>query len=171
MAATKTKRQNPKKKRNLSPETRQKLSEAAKKRHQEGKLGGAKYGRLGGRPRRDRAGAHVAEAARKEKDEIVAVFKDAVKSNQPIGIRLKGAQAWLEVEEKDAKLALQEEENEAKGKSREELIELLKDKLTKGTAAAILSEQMGLANGQELDENGQPIVDVDFVEIDGDSAG
>ncbi len=135
-----------KKKSNLSPEGRQKLSELAKQRHKEGKLGGKKYGNLGGRPkhRQDRVAKRVAEAAQDESNAkaIIKVFQDAVKNDKPINTRLKGAQAWLDIEHQEAKVAIQEEEANAKQHSREELIQILAEKLTAGPTAEIIKRQL-----------------------------
>lgn len=149
--------ENGKKKRNLSPETRQKLSESAKKRHEEGKFGGAKFGKLGGRPRKDRASTKVAEEAAKESKRIIEVFKDAIDESQPIHVRLKGAQAWLEMEQQEGKLALQEEHADLQQLSREELIAAVREKLTSGPAAAIIQAQIeseaGIIEGQIVEDD------------------
>ena len=152
-------------KKNLSPEVRQAASERAKKLHAEGRLGGSKFGKLGGRPRKKRTSERVAEAAAKQAnhEDIVRVFEDAVADNQPIGVRLKGAEAWLAIEREERKLALQEDDFDAKQHSRDELITLLADKLTSGPAAEVLRAQL------EGDQYGQPeVVDAELVEDDED---
>ena len=149
-------------KKNLSPEVRQAASERAKKLHAEGRLGGSKFGRMGGRPRKKRTSESVAEAAEKQanREDIVRVFEDAVQDNQPIGVRLKGAEAWLAIEREERKLALVEDEHDHKVHSRDELIALLADKLTAGPAAEVLRAQL------EGDQYGQPpeIVDAELVD-------
>lgn len=135
-----------KKKRNLSPETRQRLSEAAKKRVAEGKMGGAKFGKLGGRPKKDRAASKVAEEAQKQAEHIIQVFRDAVHPNQPITVRLKAAQAWVEIEREEGKLALQETTADHEALSREELIQAVREKLTTGPAAAVIAGQIEREN-------------------------
>ena len=143
------------KKRQMSPEAREKLSQLAKQRHAEGKFGGAEFGKMGGRPRKDRAAQSVAEAAQEEANrrKIIQVFKDAVDGDQHISTRLKGAEAWLQIEREEGKLSIQEEEQDAKQHSREELIEILAKRLTSGPAA----EQVR----RKLEE--QIIVDADVV--------
>lgn len=133
-----------KKKREMSPEHRQKLSQLAKERHARGELGGAKFGKLGGRPKRDRAAKRVAESAQDDATakQIINVFKDAIAPDQPMGIRLKAAEAWLGVEREEAKVAIQEADSDSKQHSREELIELLSHKLSSGPAAAIIAKQL-----------------------------
>jgi len=157
-----------KKKRNLSPETRQRLSEAAKQRHAEGRLGGAKFGRMGGRPRKERAASHVAEEARKEARRIVQVFKDATDESQPISVRLKAAQAWIEIEREDDKLTLQEETADAKQMSREELIAAVREKMSSGTAAAIIRKALEEDNGSVVAPDVIDIPEDDIEEDDGD---
>ena len=64
------------------------------------------------------------------------MFKEAIDSGQPMGTRLKAAQAWLEVEQDNRKLELQQDAVEAEAKSRDELIAILADKLTAGPPRA-----------------------------------
>jgi len=131
-------------KRPMSAEKRQKLSELAKQRHKEGKFGGSEIGKLGGRPKKDRAAKRVAEAAQADKtaNEIIAVFRDAIQPHQPMGIRIKAAEAWLGVEREEAKIVLSEEKTGDDAKTREELIALLSQKLTSGPASKIVREHM-----------------------------
>ncbi len=155
-----------KKKRNFSPETREKLSKLAKERHARGELGGAEFGRLGGRPRKDRASKAVAEAAQEEENRtrIIQVFKDATDPSQPMGLRLKGATAWLDVEQQEGKLALQEEEADARQLGREELIKILSERLTSGPSAQLLQRRLGqLDDDQERFEE-ENVVDAEVVD-------
>lgn len=149
-------------KRELSPEARQKLSEAAKKRVAEGKMGGAKFGKLGGRPRKPRASQKVAEAAQKEAEDILDVFRDGISPDKPMGTRLKAAELWLSVEEKESKLALQEEKLDADNLSRDEIIKALAEGLSQGAVAAMIASQ--------LHKSDEPIVDADVVEDDASRA-
>lgn len=152
--------ENPKK--NFSPESRQKLSDLAKKRHAEGKLGGSKYGSMGRKaPRKkDRISKRVADAAQEEKEanQIIEVFKDAIDPSQPISVRLKGAQAWVDIAVQHGKFELQEEAHEAAQHSREELIDMLTKKLTSGPTANVLKKQI----------ESKAIVDGEVVELDSD---
>lgn len=156
-----------KKKRNYSPETRAKLREAAIKRHKEGKLGGAEFGRMGGRPRKERAASKVAEEARQEAERITQVFKDATDEAQPMSIRLKAAQAWIEIEREDSKLSLQEDTADAKQMSREELIAELKKKMTSGSAAAIVRQV--IEQGPTIPED--DVIDIPEDDIEEDEDG
>lgn len=153
MAETPAKRQY-----NISPEAREKLSKAAKERHARGEFGGAKFGAMGGRaPRKkQRIARKVAEAAEEQEqaEEIINVFRDAIHPNQPIGIRLKGAQAWVDIAIAQGKFQLQEEAQEGQAKSRDELVALMVEKLSSGPAATLLRKQ--------LEE--QNIVDAEVVE-------
>lgn len=155
---------NGKPKKQLSPETREKLSKLAKERHARGEFGGAKFGRLGGRPRKDRATKAVAEAAQDEKNKqaIINVFKDAVDPSQPISVRIKGAQAWLEAEGSEGKLQIQESEADNKQRSRSELIDILTKRLTSGPAAQLLAERIasqGLNSGEPEPVDAEVVVD------------
>lgn len=147
-------------KKNFSPEARQKLSDLAKQRHAEGKMGGAKYGAMGGRANRkkDRISKRVAEAAEEqsEANKIIDVFKDAIDPSQPMGIRLKGAQAWVDISVQHGKFELQEEAHDAAQHSREELIEMLSKKLTSGPTANVIRKEI----------ESKAIVDGEIVEIE-----
>lgn len=147
-------------KKNFSPEARQKLSDLAKQRHAEGKLGGAKFGSMGGKAKgkKDRISKRVSDAAQEERQaaEIIEVFKDAIDPSQPIGIRLKGAQAWVDIAVQHGKFELQEEAHEAAQHSREELIQMLTKKLTSGPTGNVLRKQ--------IEEH--TVVDADAVEVD-----
>ena len=136
---------------NLTPEQRQKLSEMAKQRFQNGDglalahtpEARAKAAATRKRNKKKTASDWVAEAAEKNAQDIVPVFKSAIDSGQPMGTRLKAAQAWLEVEQDNRKLEIQQEVAEAEQHSRDELIAILADKLTAGPAAALLRKQLG----------------------------
>jgi hypothetical protein len=140
------------KKPNLSPEAREKLSRLAKERHAEGKLGGVGFGKRGGRPKKQRIGSRVAEAAQDDPtaNYITQVFKDAIHPNQPISIRLKAAEAWIGVEREETKISLQEVEHQSKQHSREELLEMLTSKLTgDNPTATMIQSQLAAQNGSE----------------------
>lgn len=147
-----------KKKREVAPETREKLRKLAIERHKEGKFGGAQYGKMGGRPRKvDRQALDsVAEAANRDKEAIIEVFKDAVAENQPMAVRLRGAESWLNIQKEQTKLAIQEEEADAKQFDRERVIALLAEKLTDGPAGHAIRERLeeGVIDGTVVDENG-----------------
>lgn len=151
-----------KQKKNFSPESRQKLSDLAKQRHADGKMGGAKFGAMGGRASRkkDRISKRVAEAAEetREAQKIIEVFKDAIDPSQPIGVRLKGAQAWVDIAVQHGKFELQEEAHDAAQHSREELIEMLSKKLTTGPTASVLRKEI----------ESKAVVDGEVVELDTD---
>ena len=137
----------------MSPETRQKLSELAKKRYEEGSgfaLSNprspealAKAAATRRARKKKTASDWVAEAAEKHAAEITRVFKDAINPSQPMGTRLKAAQAWLEVERDNRKLEIQQEAAEAQQHSRDELIAILAEKLTAGPASDLLRKQLG----------------------------
>lgn len=150
--------------RELSPQAKEKLSQLAKERHARGDWGGPKFGKMGGRPRggskkKQRITRAVAEAAEEDKNKnaIIQVFKDAIHPNQPMTVRLKGAQAWAEIAAQHQKMELSEEAQQQAQLSREELIDLLKGKLTSGPAAAIIRGQIeseaGIIEAQVVEED------------------
>ncbi len=164
-ATSSSKRQRPtrKKKNDMTPEGRQKLSELAKQRHAEGKMGGAEFGRLGGRGNtraKREAQQAVAQSAAEHKEEIIAVFLDAIDPERPMGQRLKGAELFLAVERENAKMQMAEAAQDAQELDRATLISLLADKLSSGPAAALVKAQL---------EDGS-IVDADVVEDEHEAA-
>jgi hypothetical protein len=88
----------------------------------EGKIGGAHYGRMGGRPRKPRAGELAAAQAGEHAEEIVRAFRDALDPSQPIGVRLKAASAWLDVERQESR---NNEAHELDQMEHSELVEFL----------------------------------------------
>lgn len=151
----------------MSEETRQKLSDLAKKRYEEGgglalahtpeaRAKAAVTSRVN-RAKKKTASDWVAEAAEKNAHHIVQVFKDAIDASQPMGTRLKAAQAWLEVEQDNRKLEIQQEAAEAQQHSRDELIAILAEKLTAGPSADLLRRQLeqetGIVDGEVVVED------------------
>ena len=139
------------KKRELSPEVRNKLSELAKKRHAEGKFGGSQYGKLGGRgnTREKRLAAQaVADHASAEETQqaIVQVLKDAVDPSQPIAVRIKGVETIVGIEKENRKIELAQQSAQEQQRSREELLDLLSEKLRQGPVAGILRRQLDTEN-------------------------
>jgi hypothetical protein len=135
--------------RELSPEGKEKLSQLAKQRHAKGEFGGPKYGKLGGRPRggskkKQRITKAVAEAAEEEKNKnaIIEVFKDGIHPNQPISVRLKAAEAWANIAFQQGKMEVAEQAVEQAHHSREELIQILQEKLSSGPTREILQRQI-----------------------------
>ena len=147
------------------PEGREKLSQLAKKRHREGSLGtnqldSRKGGLTGGRgrdKRKTRITKRVAEAAEDEQNAkaIIEVFRDAIHPNQPMSIRLKGAETWARIAADHHKTEVAEKANEEVQHSREELIEILRGKLTNGPTGQIIMGQLESETG---------IMDVEVVE-------
>lgn len=147
----------------MSPETREKLSRLAKERHAAGKFGGAEFGRRGGLAKganahNSRVARRVAEAAQNEEmtRQLIDVFKDAIQRDQPTHIRIKAAEALIAIEAAEARIAMAEEEHQAKAYSREELLGILSGNLTTGPIAALLRRQIEPEAG---------IIDAEAVEI------
>ena len=141
--------------RDLSPEAREKLSLIAKERHAKGGFGDPKEtGKLGGRPkmgsrRRQRITQRVVEAAEEEKNAqaIINVFKDSIHPSQPMHVRLKGAEAWAKIAADNHKVELVQEAQGEAVKSRDELVAILKEKLSGGPVANIIAKQIEQETG------------------------
>jgi hypothetical protein len=139
----------------ISPEAREKLSRLAKERHASGKFGDPRVtGAMGGRPqggskKKQRITKRVAEAAEEEKNAnaIINVFKDAIHPNQPISVRLKAAETWARLAGEQYKQEAAEVAQTADVKTREELIEILRGKLSAGPVASILQKQIESETG------------------------
>lgn len=156
----------------LTPEGRERLSRLAKQRHATGAFGDpVANGRKGGRPKggskkKQRISKRVAEAAAEDRNavSIIQVFKDAIHPNQPITVRLKGAEAWAAIAAQHQKMELSEQAHEQASNSREDLIALLAKKFTSGPTANIIRGQIEAEAGvidatvvEEPDENGSEL--------------
>jgi hypothetical protein len=134
----------------ISDEERERRRKAALERVANGQMGGAKFGRMGGRGntrKRRRAQAALAEEAAKPENrkKMLAVFHDALDPSQPISVRLKAVDQWVGLEQAESKMTLEEEKVDAVQRSREDSIELLRNKLMgNGVAAAVLRAQAQL---------------------------
>ena len=106
----------------------------------------------------------VAEAARDSKtaQAIIDVFKDGISNNQPMNIRLKAAEAWIKVEQEDAKLQLREVEGEGQRRDRGELLNILAGRLTESHSAVLLRKQLEERAGIT---DAEVVVDVDAHDI------
>jgi hypothetical protein len=142
----------------MSPEAREKLSRIAKERHARGEFGGSKFGKMGGRPRKDRVAKRVAQAAQTDEmaQQLIQVFRDAIQEDQPTHIRIKAAEALIAIERDEARIAMAEEEHDAKSYSREELLKILSGNLTTGPISALLRRQI---------EPEAEIIDAEAVEV------
>jgi hypothetical protein len=152
-----------KKKRQMSEEAKRAASERMKKLHAEGRAG-PQFGKLGGRPRKKRASEVIAEAAADEAEKLLAVYRDAIDENQPISIRLKGAEAWKNIEQSEAKLGMEEEDHVRK-MSKDELEDhiaskILSNPMLAGRVREMLEERA--ASGADRDE----AVDAEVIEED-----
>lgn len=148
----------------LTPEGRERLSRLAKQRHASGAFGDpVSNGRKGGRPRggskkKQRISKRVAEAAADERNAmaIIQVFKDAIHPNQPMTVRLKGAQAWADIAAQHQKMELSEQAQDQASRSREELLGMLVTRLTSGPTANIIRSQIesesGIIDAEVIDE-------------------
>lgn len=114
-----------KKKLNLTEDERKRRSEAMKKRHKEGRAG-ASFGKLGGRPKKKRAAEVAAEVAADHGKEMAQVFLDAMAEENPNSIRMKAAEGLYKIEEKEARLQMDEEEHLAR-LGRDDLLDALVD--------------------------------------------
>lgn len=154
---------------NLSAAEKKRRSEAAKQRVEAGKMGGAEFGKLGGRPRKKRASEVVAEEAQKQGEQIAKVFKDGIADNgiNSIPTRLKAAEAFLGVEQKEAKLQMEEDEHYNR-MGKEELHDHLAAKLKENPLLADIFRKM-LAGEDLTPQNGNghgPAEEIDIPEAD-----
>lgn len=135
----------PKRKMNISEKERKRRSDAAKRKHEEGKLGGAEFGKLGGRPRKKRATEVMAEGISEMGEEMLGVLKDAMDEENPHSIRLKAVEAATKIEEKEARLAMDEEDHLRK-MGHEELVAAVAAKFATNPMVLAIFRQAGEAD-------------------------
>lgn len=148
----------------MSEEGKQRLSEIATQRHREGGFRPNPTQPRRRRPNKRRVSEKVAKAAREKKnaERIIDVFKDAVAPSQPIMIRLKAAQAWVDLDLKDARQAIREDAEEGQRMDRETLLSLLSEKLTAGHTAALIRKQVESETGDGVvDLSSDAVEDID----------
>lgn len=155
------------KRRPMSQESRERLSQIATERHRNGDF--KKDPDAPPPPRRkpskQRIAERVAEAARDEKtaQDIIDVFKDGIAANQPINIRIKAAEAWIKVEQDDAKLQLREVDAAGQRRDRGELLNILAGRLTSSHSASLLRQQLeeraGITDDDVIDVPARDIIE------------
>lgn len=148
----------------ISEEERRRRSELAKQLHQKGKFGGKQPG--SGRPRKKRASEIVAEQARAEADEIIQVFRDSIRSDNPASVRLNAAKEWLKIEQSEADLQLKEE-RQLDGLTTGQLVEMIMGRLSRVQQfGGVLPED--LANLLESSHEDTQLIDPGVVEVETD---
>jgi hypothetical protein len=121
---------------------RQRRSKLAKELHKKGVFGGKQRG--AGRPKKDRAQEHVAEAVRDEAENIVKALKAALNSGQP-STRLKAALAMLDIEQREHEFVMRQEQRAYDNLSREALLELIAQRIAQLNKAGVNFDMEGTA--------------------------
>lgn len=136
----------------------------ARELHAKGKFGGRQPG--SGRPKKKRASEIVAEQARVEAENIIEVFRDSIRSDNPASVRLNAAREWLKIEQAEADLQLREE-RQLDGLSTTQLVEMIMGRLARVQEfGGVLPEELaGLLEGAE-DELEKQVVEAESVEVD-----
>lgn len=148
----------------ISEEERKRRSELAKQLHQKGKFGGKQPG--SGRPRKKRASEIVAEQARAEADEIIQVFRDSIRSDNPASVRLNAAKEWLKIEQSEADLQLREE-RQLDGLTTNQLVEMIIGRLERVQQfGGVLPD--GIANLLGSADQETQVIDSELVEVEAD---
>lgn len=112
----------------ISEEERERRRKMARELHSQGKFGGRQPG--SGRPKKKRASEIVAEQARVEAENIIEVFRDSIRSDNPASVRLNAAREWLKIEQSEADLQLREE-RQLDGLSTTQLVEMIMGRLSR----------------------------------------
>lgn len=152
----------PKKKMNLTPEQRKERSDRAKALAAEGKIGGAQPG--AGRPKKRRATEVMAEGISEMGEEMLGAIKDALNKDNPHSIRLKAVDQATKIEEKEARLQIDEAEQLRK-MDHDALVKQVAEKFAGNPMVLNIFRQAGVAElppAPELDENGDEIVDAEI---------
>jgi hypothetical protein len=146
----------------ISDEERKRRSQMARELHAQGKFGGRQPG--SGRPKKKRASEIVAEQARVEAENIIEVFRDSIRSDNPASVRLNAAREWLKIEQSEADLQLREE-RQLEGLSTNQLVEMIMGRLTRVQEfGGVLPEELaGFLEGP--DEETQ-VVEAESVEVE-----
>lgn len=152
----------PKRKLNLSDEERQRRSEAAKKRHEEGRLGGSEFGSLGGRPKKKRATEVMAEGIAGMGEEMLGVLKDAMDEQNPHSIRLKAVEAATKIEEKEARLQMDEEEH-LREMGHDALVDAVAKKFIGNPMVLKIFQQAGARKELPAPDDVEEVVDAEVV--------
>jgi hypothetical protein len=126
------------------PSTKELLAQNRDKGHETRRQDNANLtaGRPSGSPRKRRAAQAVAEAAKAREQQLTNVFIEATDEGQPMRIRLEGAKEWLRIEREEDKLQLAEDAYA--DATREDLAQMLIDKLSDGPLAEVLRNALGV---------------------------
>lgn len=134
----------------------------ARELHAQGKFGGRQPG--SGRPKKKRASEIVAEQARVEAENIIEVFRDSIRPDNPASVRLNAAREWLKIEQSEADLQLREE-RQLEGLSTTQLVEMIMGRLTRVQEfGGVLPEELvGLLAGPGEETQ---VVEAESVEVE-----
>jgi hypothetical protein len=144
----------------ISDEERERRSRMARELHSKGKFGGKQPG--SGRPKKKRASEIVAEQARAEAENIIEVFRESIRPDNPASVRLNAAREWLKIEQSEADLQLREE-RQLDGLSTTQLVEMIMGRLSRVQEfGGVLPEELaGL-----LDQPETQVIELESVEIE-----
>lgn len=144
----------------ISEEERERRRKMARELHSQGKFGGRQPG--SGRPKKKRASEIVAEQARVEAENIIEVFRDSIRSDNPASVRLNAAREWLKIEQSEADLQLREE-RQLDGLSTTQLVEMIMGRLSRVQefGGVLPDELAGL-----LEEPETQVIEPELVEIE-----
>lgn len=148
----------------ISDEERKRRSEMARELHAKGKFGGRQPG--SGRPKKKRASEIVAEQARAEAENIIEVFRDSIRSDNPASVRLNAAREWLKIEQAEADLQLREE-RQLEGLTTNQLIEMILGRLSRVQefGGVLPSELAGLLDASD-EEDEKQFIEPESVEVE-----
>lgn len=121
----------------VSPKERQRRSDLAKRLHREGKLGGRAAGLKSGAVRARRASELSQRLVEKHQDDIEKALVDALKHGSR-SQKIRASESLLKLALASERLDVAEHRDEQQHRSREELLDLLADKLNAATPAAQL---------------------------------
>lgn len=146
----------------ISEEERKRRSQMARELHAQGKFGGRQPG--SGRPKKKRASEIVAEQARVEAENIIEVFRDSIRSDNPASVRLNAAREWLKIEQAEADLQLREE-RQLEGLSTTQLVEMIMGRLVRVQEfGGVLPEE--LAGLLETSSDEKQVVEAESIEVE-----
>lgn len=149
---------------NLTDEQRKERSDRAKALAASGKIGGVEHGSKGGRPSKKRRATEVmAEGISEMGEQMLGAIKDALHPDNPHSIRLKAVDQATRIEEKEARLQIDEAEQLRK-MDHDALVKQVAERFAGNPMVMNIFSQAGRAElppGPEVDENGDPVIDAE----------
>lgn len=134
----------------ISEQERQRRSELARRLHREGRLGTRAHQSKGGKATARRASQLAARLIEENHELMSKTLREIMRNGTP-SQKLRATEALLKIGLSAERLEVTEHRDEQVHHSREELLEILRSKLTSGPAAAILQGRLADVDGTAVE--------------------